>query len=145
LKVLKATRRKMARTFNQTARSPFARGYRSGLEDVVADQIKRVLPDFAVQYESQKIQYLKPEKVCVYTPDFVLPNGIIIETKGRFVTADRQKHLLVREQHPELDIRFVFSNSKNRLSKRSRTTYAAWCTKHGFIFADKRIPLEWFK
>jgi hypothetical protein len=79
-----------------------------------------------------------------YTPDFQLPNGIIIETKGRFVTADRQKHRLIREQYPELDIRFVFSNSKARISKQSQTTYAAWCERYGFKYADRWIPEDWF-
>lgn len=80
-----------------------------------------------------------------YTPDFILPNGIIIETKGRFVTADRKKHKLIKEQHPEHDIRFVFSNSRARISKTSKTTYAMWCEKLGFLFADKLIPLAWLK
>jgi hypothetical protein len=84
-----------------------------------------------------------PERKAKYTPDFVLPNGIIVETKGRFVVADRQKHLFVKAQHPELDIRFVFSNSKAKISKTSKTTYADWCTQHGFKYADKEIPNEW--
>jgi hypothetical protein len=75
--------------------------------------------------------------------DFELPNGILIETKGRFKPADRTKHLLIKQQHPELDIRFVFSNSHNTLSKKSSTTYADWCDKHGFKWADKQIPRSW--
>lgn len=96
-------------------------------------------------YEDQVIEYLKPAKIARYTPDFVLENEIIIETKGRFLTADRQKHLLVQKQHPELDIRFVFSRSKERISKKSKTTYAAWCEKHGFQYADSSIPDAWLK
>ena len=96
-------------------------------------------------YEDQVIEYLKPAKIARYTPDFVLENGIIIEVKGRFLTADRQKHLLVRKQRPDLDIRFVFSRSKERISKKSSTTYAAWCEKHGFLFADESIPETWLK
>lgn len=80
-----------------------------------------------------------------YTPDFILPNGIIIETKGRFITADRKKHLLVKAQHSDLDIRFVFSRSANRISKQSRTTYAQWCESKGFKYADKRIPEAWLR
>jgi hypothetical protein len=53
--------------------------------------------------------------------------------------------LLIKEQHPELDIRFVFSNSKTRISKQSKTTYADWCRTKGFQFADKKIPQEWLK
>ncbi len=98
-----------------------------------------------VGYETKKIAYVTPEKPHKYTADFDLPNGIIVETKGRFVTADRQKHLLIKAQHPLLDIRFVFSNSRARISKTSATTYAAWCEKHGFTFADKRVPEAWLK
>jgi hypothetical protein len=58
---------------------------------------------------------------------------------------DRQKHLLIKQQHPEYDIRFVFSNSKSKLNKESKTTYADWCNKHGFQYADKLIPVDWLK
>lgn len=97
------------------------------------------------EYESSKIDYIKPVTKHKYTPDFILPNKIIIETKGRFVTADRKKHLLIKEQHPELDIRFVFSNSKTKISKQSKTTYAAWCETNGFQYADKLVPVAWLK
>jgi hypothetical protein len=51
---------------------------------------------------------------------------------------------LVKQQHPELDIRFVFTSSKSKISKNSKTTYADWCIKHGFKYSDKIIPDEWF-
>lgn len=116
-------------------------GFRSGLEERIAAELKAAGVD--ASYESVKIDYVKPEKKAKYTPDWLLPNGIYIETKGRFVTADRQKHLLIQNQHPEIDIRFVFSNSKARISKLSQTTYGDWCNKHGFKFADKHIPNSW--
>jgi hypothetical protein len=50
---------------------------------------------------------------------------------------------MIQEQYPELDIRFVFSNSKARLSKLSQTTYGMWCDKNGFLYSDKTIPEEW--
>lgn len=118
-------------------------GFRSGLEEVVAQQLRDNGVDY--QYEEVVIKYITPPKDHKYTPDFVLPNGIIVETKGRFLTEDRQKHLLVKKQHPELDIRFVFSNSKTKISKRSTTTYADWCNKNGYQYADKWIPDEWLK
>jgi len=118
-------------------------GYRSGLEDKVAKQLEDL--GIEVRFESFKIEYEVPARKAKYTPDFLLPNGLIIETKGRFLTADRQKHILVKAQRPELDIRFVFSNSRARISKTSKTTYADWCEKHGFKFADKVIPLSWIK
>lgn len=90
-----------------------------------------------------KIKYQK--KPSTYTPDIVLSNGIIVEVKGYFDAEDRAKHLLIKDQHPELDIRFVFQNSKKKIHKSSTTTYASWSTKHGFLFADKEVPLDWTK
>ena len=116
-------------------------GYRSGLEEQIAQQIKDC--GLQVDYESTKLKFIRPARHSKYTPDFILPNGIVIETKGRFITDDRQKHLIIKEAHPDLDIRFVFSNSRTRISKKSKTTYAMWCEKHGFQYADKWIPEEW--
>lgn len=118
-------------------------GYRSGLEDKVADQLRSL--SVPVIYEAAKIRYTPPLKTRTYSPDFILPNGIIIETKGRFVTADRQKHKHIKAEHRNLDIRFVFSNPNNRISKTSKTTYAQWCEDHGFFYAAKLIPREWIK
>lgn len=130
----------MVATRSKVRQRALKAGYRSGLEETVASQLKRL--GVVAGYETTRIKY-RVEEDRTYTPDFILPNGIIVETKGRFVAADRKKHLLLQKQHPELDIRFVFTNSKSKLSKASKTTYAMWCTKHGFIFADKEIPLEW--
>lgn len=66
-----------------------------------------------------------------------------METKGVFSAKDRKKHLLIKEQHPELDIRFVFQRSTNALYKGSPTTYGEWCDEHGFKYADTTIPKEW--
>jgi hypothetical protein len=116
-------------------------GYRSGLEDKVADQLRAL--SVPVYYEATKVRYTPPLKTRTYSPDFILPNGIIIETKGRFVTADRQKHKHIAAEHPHLDVRFVFSNPNQRISKTSKTTYAKWCEDHGFVYAAKLIPKDW--
>jgi Autographiviridae endonuclease I len=116
-------------------------GFRSGLEEKIASELRAKGVPFT--FEALTIPYNKPAKVCKYTPDFILGNGIIVETKGRFVTADRQKHILIKEQYPERDIRFVFSNSRARISKQSNTTYQMWCERYGFKFADKSIPQAW--
>ena len=117
-------------------------GYRSGLEEYIADDLKERGVSF--EYETMKIKWVLHENKT-YTPDYILPNGIIIESKGRFVAADRKKHLKVKEQHHKLDIRFVFSKSKGKLNKGAKSTYGDWCDKHGFIYSDKRIPDEWLK
>lgn len=116
-------------------------GYRSGLEERVAEQLEQLGVEYT--YEKVKLKYIRPASEHIYTPDFKLPNGIIVETKGRFLLADRMKHIMVKKHNPDVDIRFVFSNSNARISKASKTTYAMWCRKHGFLFADKTIPEEW--
>jgi hypothetical protein len=100
-------------------------------------------------YERVVVDYLKPAKKAKYHVDFDVKKKrdgslMLIETKGRFLTADRQKHLLIRDQHPELDIRFVFQNAQTKISKTSKTTYARWAEDKGFLWSDKgRIPKEW--
>ena len=120
------------------------KGYRSGLEDKAAEQILSAGLD--VIYETDRVTYVIPERSAKYTPDFKLPKQggfFYVETKGIWTVADRQKHLLIKEQHPDLDIRFVFSNCNNKLYKGSKSTYASYCEKHGFVFAHKTIPEEW--
>lgn len=79
-----------------------------------------------------------------YQPDFRLPNGILIETKGHLDVADRRKMIAVKRQRPDLDIRFVFQNARMRLSRKGKT-YGEWATAAGFIWADGSIPIEWWK
>ena len=116
-------------------------GFRSGLEQDTAAALDKAGIEY--DYEMHKIPYIPKPKT--YTPDFKLPNGIYVETKGRFLPSDRAKHLLIREQHPDLDIRFVFSNSRQKLSKKSKSTYADWCYKYDYEFADGTIPWRWIK
>lgn len=116
-------------------------GYRSGLEDKVVKQLESL--GEAIRYEELKLEYLVPKSKHTYTPDFLLSNGLIIETKGRFLVADRKKHLLVKEQYPDLDIRFVFTNPNAKITKTSKTSYAMWCDKNGFKYAKGLIPEEW--
>ena len=115
--------------------------FRSRFEEQLAKQLEAKQIDY--RYEQDMIRYTKPLTPSRYTPDFVLPNGIIIEAKGLFLASDRKKHLLVKEQYPHLDIRFVFQRANNRLSKQSKTTYADWADKNGFIWADSSIPNSW--
>jgi hypothetical protein len=127
----------------QAIRRGMREGYRSGLEEKIAASLARRGEQAA--YEATVLAYTMPEKARRYTPDWVLSNGIIVESKGRFVTADRQKMVAVKKAHPHLDIRFVFSNSKTRIGKTSTTTYGMWAEKHGFPYADKDVPDAWLK
>ena len=117
-------------------------GYRSGLEHKISMALDTIKYNY--DYESIKIEW-EDLAYRTYTPDFILKNGIIIETKGRFLTTDRRKHLCIKKQHPKLDIRFVFTNSRSKLSKGAKSTYAEWCIKHGFRYYDRIIPEDWLK
>jgi glycogen debranching enzyme len=114
--------------------------YRSKLEDGVAIQIQCYT---TFEYETKKIPFVVSES-RFYLPDFILPNGIHIEAKGYLRREDRKKLLLVKEQHPDLDLRLVFQCASNRIYKRSKTTYGQWAKKHGFLYSDNgRVPREW--
>lgn len=114
----------------------------------MARQLRLAGRDFG--YECEKIAFVKPAKTAKYNPDFIITkrdgSKMYIEAKGRFLTADRQKHLLIRDQHPELDIRFLFQNANGKIGKTSNTTYAKWCESKGFKYADKsKLPKEWLQ
>jgi|LSQX01.1.fsa_nt_gb hypothetical protein len=117
--------------------------YRSKLEQRVAQSIES--DGFECEYESVEIRYTIPSRIARYTPDFRLPNGILVEVKGLWDATDRRKQALVRAAHPELDIRLVFANPWNRISKQSDTTYADYCDKMGWKYAKGRVPSSWME
>lgn len=118
-------------------------GVRSGLEDKVCKDLTE--RGVAYEYETVKLKYVKPLSNHTYTPDILLKNGVILELKGRLTAQDRMKMSLVKKQHPDLDIRFLFSNSKTKIIKGSPTTYGMWCDKNNFPYCDKAVPDDWLK
>lgn len=134
--------------------------FRSGLEKQVAAQLDE--EGVAYAHEAQWVRYVVPEREAKYLPDFSFPDcPIILEPKGRFggnyegfkgrrmvgakdaAVKERQKFCLLKEQHPELDIRFVFSRASTPIYAGSKTTYAKWATDHGFKWCEKVVPPEW--
>lgn len=98
---------------------------------------------YCVEYERYRYSY-KIE--AEYVPDFSIesPHGLIhVEAKGRFTNDDRQKILRVRLAHPELRLFIVFQNPYAKINKKSATTYADWCDKHGVAWCPAPIP-PWF-
>jgi hypothetical protein len=129
-------------------------GHRSGSEDKVAAQLKAAGVEFG--YENLVVPYTVPSRVAKYNPDFPIPGtNILIEVKGHFggridvkqnSAKVRQKMLLVKEQHPEYDIRFVFDRASTKIYPGSPTTHAKWATDHGFKWADKgTVPDAWLE
>jgi len=117
-------------------------GFRSGLEEKIAKELQDNGID--PKFETIKLPFVE-HKNRTYTPDFPVSETIIIETKGRFLTADRMKMLEVQRQYPHIDFRFIFNNSRAKISKVSQTTYGKWCEKNGFKYADKHVPQEWIE
>lgn len=96
------------------------------------------------EYEQAKLEYIP--KPRTYTPDFYLPEqGIYIEAKGHLDKGDRVKMQLIKQQYPDLDIRFVFVRATNKIYKGSKTSYADWANRHGFQWAEGSVPEEWLK
>ncbi len=114
---------------------------RSGYERAVAASL--IERGIAYKYESVTIPYVTNHK---YTPDFILTNGVMVEAKGYFTAKDRTKLIIVRRLHPHADIRLLFQRPQNKLKSGSNTTYAEWCDRRDFIWAEgPHIPKEWTK
>jgi hypothetical protein len=113
---------------------------RSGFEKrIMKDLDKRKVK---YEYEPYRLSYTVQRK---YTPDLKLPNGVLVEVKGRFTSADRTKFLSVRDQHRHEDIRLLFQ-ADNKLNKNSTTRYSDWCDKHDIIYhVGNTVPDEWLK
>lgn len=114
--------------------------FKSKYEQDVYTNVER--NGYTVRYEPFSIPYLVKGN---YYPDFVLPNGIIVETKGYFDSRSRAKMIAVKKHNPHLDIRMVFMNSRSKVRKGSKMTYADWCEKYDFRYADGMIPFKWFE
>jgi hypothetical protein len=134
--------------------------YRSKLEKDVAEKLAAAGVEFG--YESRHVPYTVPAREAKYLPDFSFEGcPIIIEPKGRFggnyegfggrrmvgtkdaAVKERQKFILLKEQHPELDIRFIFSRASTPIYPKSKTSYGKWATDHGFLWAEKVMPDAW--
>ena len=115
--------------------------YRSGLEERVAALFDEL--GVIYEYESKKVPYVIHHN---YTPDFILANGIHLETKGYWDAADRRKVKAVKKDNPDIDLRMCFQNPYNTISKKSKTTYAKWCQRYGIKWcAFHAIPIDWLK
>ena len=119
---------------------------KSGLEEVVYNFL--VNNDCRFNYEGMKITYFQPAIKKTYKPDFPIKGSFIVETKGAFNSADRKKMKLIKKQNPKLDIRFIFSNSKTKIGKKSQTTYGKWCELNSFPYhcihsTKETFPKDW--
>jgi len=79
------------------------------------------------EYEAERFSYVKSH---FYVPDWKIKENGFMETKAKFTSSDRSKTLSVLKVCPDIKIIMVFANAYNKLSKKSKTTYADWCDQH---------------
>lgn len=125
-----------------TRKKAEAAGYRSGFEYTVAQALGAAGVAFDYEPEDERLEY-RVEETRRYLPDFKI-GEILVECKGRLTAADRKKLVLVKKQHPAIDLRLLFQFD-NKLSPRSPTRYSVWATKHGFQWAVGTIPEGWLR
>ena len=115
--------------------------FKSKLEISVAELLDKVGCKYV--YEGEQVPYTIQH---TYNPDFILLNGIMLETKGYWDSEDRRKIKAVIRDNPHLDLRMVFQAPFNKISKKSKTTYAQWCEKHNIKWAAVHaIPIDWLR
>ena len=118
---------------------------RSTLEERV--QLNLNARGVAYEYEPCKLPYVVERN---YIPDLKI-NEMYIEVKGYFRQDAQRKMRSMKEQHPELDIRFLFqrANSTVQGAKKRKDGTKMTCSeradRHGFIWAEEIIPEEWIK
>lgn len=136
--------------------------YRSNFEWRIAEYLKNNKVKF--DYESESVAYVRPVRkaecnACgstdvgasfIYTPDFVLANGVYIEAKGRFVSRDRTKLIAVLTSNNVLtrdNFRLLFM-ADNYTTSRKIERYSEWATRNGIIchvsYAGQ-VPKGWLK
>lgn len=110
-------------------------GYRSAGEMLMVSFLERCKVKYLYEERTLQIEYIIPESNHKYLPDFCLKkkDGTImyIDYKGEWDADDRKKHLLIQQQHPDLDIRMVFERdpTKQYIGARGKSaTYADICT-----------------
>ena len=116
---------------------------RSRLEANIAQRLSEMRVAFG--YESERLTYIVKH---VYLPDFQIKSAdghtIHIEAKGFFSSEDRSKTLAILEQHPGIDLRFVFERATTKLNRGSKTSYGDWCDRHRLPWADGgEVPDSW--
>lgn len=86
-------------------------------------------------------------KLRWYTPDFVLPNGLIIEAKGKLTGANRTKILDILDTSEYItrdNFRLLFMED-NKYGSAGRR-YSDWAEQYGIVYHVSRIgevPESW--
>ncbi len=118
---------------------------RGGFEPSIIKDLNR--RGVVFHYEDTPIPY---QIEHVYTPDFRI-GDILIEAKGYFRLEAQRKMRMVKKQHPDLDIRFIFQNPNSTIqgAKRrkdgTKMTCGEWADKQGYPYAHATVPRGWLE
>lgn len=83
-------------------------------------------------YEPERLEYVLKH---TYRYDFLMPNGIAIESKGFFRPGDQRTILAIRAQGYDLRMLLMYD----------RLPMVQWCEKHGVPYSiGTKIPKEWY-
>lgn len=131
--------------------------YKSLFEASIAEQFK--LAKVRVKYEPYKMEFYQrvPSASCkgcgskevtrkhTYKPDWVSEDDyLIVESKGKFTSADRTKMIAIKAQYPDKDIRILFMRD-NWLTRKKLEKYSDWAERNGFTYAIGPVPKAWLK
>lgn len=122
--------------FNRFNKQRKDKEHRSRLEDQVEDSLRA--RGYNPEYETEKFSYVLHRK---YTPDFKV-GDVHVEVKGWWPPAERSKFLAVVLANPDLRIFVALQRPQLTLNKKSKTTYAMWCQKHGIAWCPIPIPFD---
>lgn len=113
-------------------------------------RFEEILKDNQAEYEYEVtvFPYKIPESDHKYTVDWTLRKGLLLETKGYLSDyQERHKYVLLKEQHPDMDLRFVFDNP-NKLCGGTKMTHGKWAEKYGFPWCgikDIEVIKQWIE
>lgn len=142
----------------------------AGFSSMFEMQFSEYLKKFSISYEYETEKFVwgkKPvlgecrdcggENVATYRtyrPDFILEKldgtKMYIELKGKFTPENRTKMREIKKTYPDIDLRIIFQQSKNKLTKGAKKTYAQWATNKNYPYiccnnGPAFLPDEWIK
>lgn len=135
----------------------WAHKFDSKFENAVAEHLRSIGVEF--EYEKESFIFIKTVRKAIcrtcggddcgqklkYTPDFFLGNGIILEAKGYLDAPTRERHRLMRDQHPGLDLRLVFQKNNVIKQTKKKERYSDWATRLEIPFCVGMPPKDWLE
>lgn len=134
--------------------------YRTEFEALTAEYL--LSRDISFEYEPARLRYKdKDGRKRITQPDFHLKpksndphGGMFVEAKSLLKHDHLSRYEHLKEQRPDLDIRFVFEEPDRTISHYSvddgggetrAVSYAEWADMNGFKWAGETIPNAWIK